>query len=48
MKQPRYINRIYQPKGIAFHTSSRDLQQIVKDMKKHISRAWDDVVFYLN
>ena len=32
----------------ALCTSIRCLLQIVKDMKKHLSRAWDDIVLYLN
>ena len=32
----------------ALCTSIRCLLHIVKDMKKHLSRAWDDIVLYLN
>ena len=32
----------------ALCTSICRLLQIVKDMKKHLSRAWDDIVLYLN
>ena len=32
----------------ALCTSIRRLLQIVKDMKKHLPRAWDDIVLYLN
>ena len=31
----------------ALCTPIRRLLQIVKDMKKHLSRAWDDIVMYL-
>ena len=32
----------------ALCTSIRSLLQIVKDMKKHLSRAWDDIFLHLN
>ena len=32
----------------ALCTSVRRLLQIVKDMKEHLSRAWDDIVSFLN